>query len=128
MKISDKCERNIIFVGVLFCVCYLSYFKTISHVVFNIFCFCLLRSNCLLVFLLLLAPHKKQMANNKISSFAFGAVLLGSSVSFSFHNVSYVLLVASQVEKKNKQGRSYDSQLQLMSGSNMTALDAASHS
>lgn len=55
-------------------------------------------------------------------------MLLGSSLSFSFHNVSYLLRVASQVEKNNKQGRSYDSQLQLMYGSNMTAPDATSHS
>lgn len=68
------------------------------------------------------------MATRKFRLFAFGAVLLGWTVSFSLHNVSYLLLVASQVEKKNKQGRSYDSQLQLMYGSNMIVLDATSHS
>lgn len=94
--------RAIIFVGVLFCVCYFSYFKAISHVVLisSVFAFCVqivYWSSC---FYWLNTRNKWQ--TTKFLLFAFGAVLLGSSVSFSFHNVSYLLLVASQVEKKNK--------------------------
>lgn len=86
--------------GVLFCVCYFSYFKAISHVVLisSTLAFCVqivYWSSC---FYWLHTRNKWQTI--KFLLFAFGAVLLGSSVSFSFHNVSYLLLVASQEEKK----------------------------